>query len=152
MQARIGDILRALQRSYEWGDFELLLRAVRELGLDPLVISMPIEYAHFERMGISPECIDAYAWRLRDFARRYEVPVVDFVELGEQPRFFADHFGHPSAEGWIHMDRALDDFFHGRPVYQSLPGAEGHPPALSTPPGALPPLRPSGPWSAIPGT
>lgn len=140
--------LQSLQHSYEWGDFELLLRTARELGLDPLVMSMPLEYAHFERMGLSPPCIDAYAWRLREFARRYQVPVVDFVELGEDPQFFADHFGHPSAKGWIYMDRALDDFYHGRPL-----GEWPAPPETSSnlPTDRPRPLR-SGPWSGTPGT
>ena len=93
--------LEAMDRSYEWGDFDLLLRAVRELGLDPLLLSMPIEHAHYERMGISPQAIDAYDSRLRAFADRYHVPVVDFTDLGDDPQFFADHFGHPSAKGWI---------------------------------------------------
>jgi len=147
--------LQALQRSCEWGDLELLLRAVRELGLDPLVLSMPLEYAHFERMGLSPECIDAYAWRLRTFSQRYQVPVVDFADLGEDPQFFADHFGHPSAKGWIYFDRALDDFYHGRPIHRrtsspvdgdALPGTTSNPP-IDRPR----PLR-SGPSSEIPGT
>lgn len=150
-----GQFLQSLQRSYEWGDFELLLRTARELGLDPLIMSMPLEYAHFERMGLSPQAIDAYAWRLREFSQRYQVPVVDFADLGEDPQFFADHFGHPSAKGWIYMDRALDDFYHGRPMEggDAFP-VSGETPAgpSSNPPTDRPrPLR-SGPWSGTPGT
>jgi D-alanine transfer protein len=121
-----GMFLQSLQRSYEWGDMELLLRTARELGVDPLLLSIPIEYAHFERMGISPSAIDAYAWQLNEFAKRYQIPVVDFADLGEDPRFFTDHFGHPSGAGWIYIDRALDDFYHGRPPRRrvTLPGDE----------------------------
>lgn len=146
-----GMFLQALERSYEWGDFELLLRTARELGLEPLVLSMPMEYAHFERMGVSPQSVDAYTWRLREFSKRYEVPVVDFVDLGEDPGFFADHFGHPSAKGWIYMDRALDDFYHGRTPRQSadLPASVEK---TSNPPTGRPRLLPSGPWSETPGT
>jgi len=143
-----GAFLEAVQRSYEWGDLELLLRATKELDLDPLLVSMPMEYAHFERMGISPQSIDAYGARLREFARRYQVPLVDFVDMGEDPRFFADHFGHPSAVAWIYIDHALDDFFHGRPLRQNEPEL----PAPSNPLTGRPPLPPSGPWSEIPGT
>lgn len=151
--ANDGAFLHALQNSYEWGDLELLLRALRELGLDPLVLSMPIEYAHFERMGISPPCIDAYAWRLRAFAQRYQVPVVDFADLGEDPQFFADHFGHPSAKGWIYFDQTLDDFYHGRPLRQPASAEEkALPDRPSNPLIDRPRPRPSGPWSAIPGT
>lgn len=148
--------LQSLQHSYEWGDMELLLRSVRELGLDPLLLSIPVEYAHFERMGISPQSIDAYAWRLNDFAKRYQIPVVDFADLGEDPQFFADHFGHPSGKGWIYINQALDDFFHGHPVRQRpiLPGDEEMLPGgmISSPLTGRPRLLPSGPWSGTPGT
>jgi len=112
---------------------------------------MPLEYAHFEHMGLSPQAIDAYAWRLREFSKRYQVPVVDFADLGEDPQFFADHFGHPSAKGWIYMDRALDDFYHGRssPERGGLPVPEG---TSSNPPADRPRLPRSGPSSGTPGT
>ena len=144
-----GAFLQALQRSYEWGDLELLLRVVKELHLDPLLLSMPIEYAHFERMGISPQSIDAYASRLHEFAQRAGVPVADFADMGEDPRFFADHFGHPSAAGWLYLDRAVDDFFHKRPLRQDEPEL---PPATSNLPTDRPRPPRSGPGSAIPET
>jgi D-alanine transfer protein len=106
--------IEALGRSAEWEDLALLLRVVRELKLDPLLLSMPMEDAHFERMGISPEYRAAYSERLHEFASVHSVPVVDFADHGADPKFFADHYGHPSAKGWIYFDRALDDFFHGR--------------------------------------
>ena len=108
--------LEALERSYEWDDLALLLRVVRELKLDPLLLSMPIEDAHLERMGISPLCRAAYSEKLHAFASTHDVPVVDFLDHGNDPEFFADHFGHPSAKGWLYFNRALDDFFHGRPM------------------------------------
>jgi D-alanine transfer protein len=106
--------IEALGRSAEWEDLALLLRVVRELKLDPLLLSMPMEDAHFERMGISPEYRAAYSERLHAFAGLHNVPVVDFPDHGRDSRFFADHYGHPSAKGWIYFDRALDDFFHDR--------------------------------------
>jgi len=110
-----GMFLQSLQHSYEWGDMDLLLRATRELGLDPLLLSLPLEYGHYERMGVSRSSIDAYLWRLNESARHYQIPVVDFAELVEDPRLFADHNGHPNGTGWLYIDRALDDFYHGRP-------------------------------------
>jgi D-alanine transfer protein len=106
--------IAALGRSAEWEDLALLLRVVRELKLDPLVLSMPMEDAHFERMGISPEFRAAYSERLHAFASLHDVPVVDFLDHASDSRFFADHYGHPSAKGWIYFDRVLDDFYHGR--------------------------------------
>ncbi|HEY3899459.1 MAG TPA: D-alanyl-lipoteichoic acid biosynthesis protein DltD [Chthoniobacter sp.] len=118
----------ALERSAEWEDLALLLRVVRELKLDPLLLSMPMEDAHFEQMGISPEYRVAYSERLHAFASLHDVAVVDFLDHSRDPKFFADHYGHPSAKGWIYFDQALDDFFHGRLSREgesSLPEGKG---------------------------
>jgi D-alanine transfer protein len=115
----------ALGRSVEWEDLGLLLRVVRELKLDPLLLSMPMEDAHFERMGISSECRTAYSEKLHAFARMHGVPVADFADHSRDPRFFADHYGHPSAKGWIYFDQAMDDFYHGRLSREDESSPEG---------------------------
>jgi D-alanine transfer protein len=118
-----AEFLQAVSTSLEWTDLDLLLRVVRELGMDPLLISMPMEEAHFARMGVSPASLETYPACLHRLAARYHVPVADFAGHSSDPLFFADHYGHPSAKGWAYFNRALDDFFHGRPVGDGVAGA-----------------------------
>ena len=65
-------------------------------GSDPLVFSMPIEYAHFERMGIAPKD----GGRLRRAPARDRAPAWcacgGFRGVLRRSAIFADHFGHPA--------------------------------------------------------
>lgn len=103
---------QVLGESREWGDLELLLRAARELDLDPLLLSIPIDYPYYQGIGVTRENLDRYREHLHALASRYDVAVIDFAEHEEDPAFFADHNDHLSARGWLYMDRALDFYFH----------------------------------------
>lgn len=104
--------VQVLGESREWNDLELMLRVARELKLEPLLLSIPIDYPYYESVGVSRETLDQYLARLHELAARYDVAVVDFAEHEDDPGFFADHNDHLSAQGWLYMDRALDFYFH----------------------------------------
>ncbi|EDY17686.1 D-alanine transfer protein-like protein [Chthoniobacter flavus Ellin428] len=103
---------QVLNGSREWGDLELLLRASRELHLDPLLLSIPIDYRYYQSIGVARENLDRYRERLHEIASRHDVALIDFAEHVEDPVFFADHNDHLSARGWLYVDRALDFYFH----------------------------------------
>jgi D-alanine transfer protein len=101
-----------IQNSREWEDLELLLRTLKELGIEPLLLSIPIDSQHYEELGITRASLQIYLQRLRWLANRYDVALVDFAEHENDAQFFADHHDHLSAKGWMYFDKALDDFFH----------------------------------------
>jgi len=103
---------QVLNESREWGDLELLLRASRELHLDPLLLSIPIDYRYYQGIGVARANLDRYRQRLHEIASCYDVAVIDFAEHVEDPAFFADHNDHLSARGWLYVDRALDFYYH----------------------------------------
>jgi D-alanine transfer protein len=108
-------VLGKLERSAEWTDFDVLLRIVKELGGNPLILSMPMNGAYYDYLGIDRDTRRAYYDRLRDVAKAHGVPVIDFRDH-DSDRFFATDTGfHPSDAGWTYYDRVLDAFFHGRP-------------------------------------
>lgn len=107
--------LHVLGESREWGDLELLLRVMQELGLDPLLLSIPINYTYYESTGIARESLDQYLAHLHALADRYDVALIDFAGHQNDTAFFADHNDHLSARGWLYMDRALDLYYHGSP-------------------------------------
>lgn len=107
------NFMRHLDGAREWYDLELLLRLDRELGFDPLLLSIPIDYAYYESTGVARENLNQYHRRLRRLAHKYRVPLVDFAEHRYDPTFFADHHDHLSARGWLYMNRVLDLYFHG---------------------------------------
>jgi D-alanine transfer protein len=109
-----GEMLSNLRHSTEWLDLELLLDALQQLGARPLLLSMPIAGAFYDRLGVTrEERHDLYYERLRDLAGRHGVPLVDFEAEDEDTAFLSGVGSHLSPEGWLYYDDALDRFYHG---------------------------------------
>ena len=106
--------LQTLAHADEWDDFELVLRALQELGAKPLVLSMPVHGPDLETVGVSAAARSAYSTRLDALASRYQAPLVNFRAHEEDPIFFYDNLDHLGAKGWVHYNKTLDDFFHDR--------------------------------------
>jgi D-alanine transfer protein len=98
----------------EWTDLELLLRTMRELGAEPLLLSMPVEDIRLEVYGADAKLRNAYVQRLDALAEQYHLRLIDFREHERDPAFLVDFLDHLSGKGWLYYDKALDDFFHGR--------------------------------------
>ncbi len=107
------DFLARLARSPEWGDLDLLLRTLRELGARPLLVNQPINGPASDRVGVSPVARRQFYDRVLAVAARHRVPCRDFSDHEEDPAFFAD-LVHPSAEAWVYYDRALAEFYAAR--------------------------------------
>ena len=104
---------RAMRQSAEWTDFELLLRAIRELGGEPLILAIPMHDAYYDHLGMSAATRSLYGERLRALAAAHGATLVDFA--GSPARdFTVDPAPHLSGEGWLRYGQALEQFFHGR--------------------------------------
>jgi D-alanine transfer protein len=110
--------LSTIAKAREWTDFQLLMRTFKELGAEPLLLTMPIEDIRLEARGLSPTARDAYVQRIEGIAKKYSFPMVSFREHEKQPDFLIDFADHLSAEGWTYYNKTLDDFFHGRLAHQ----------------------------------
>lgn len=106
------EFLARLAGSAEWGDLDLLLRTLHELGARPLLINQPINGPASDRLGISPAARRRYYDRVAGIAARHRVPLGDFSAEEEDPAFFRDPV-HPSAKAWVLYDRALAEFYAG---------------------------------------
>jgi D-alanine transfer protein len=111
-----AEFIALLERSSEWGDLTLLLRTFRELGAEPLLLSIPINASYIEQMGVSAAGRRRYYEMLESLAAREGVAVADFREHEGDAKFFADTHDHLSPKGWIFFNQALDEFYHGRPL------------------------------------
>jgi D-alanine transfer protein len=114
-------IMQAVVNAREWTDLELLMRTFKELGAEPLLLSMPVEDIRLEVYGASPAVRTAYLSRLRALASSYDLPLLDFREHEKDPAFLIDFLDHLSGKGWLYYDKALDDFFHDRLLTLGLP-------------------------------
>jgi len=112
--------LRTLKEADEWDDFELLLRTLKELRAEPLLISMPLHGTDLETTGVSADARKAYGTRLNELASSYGTQLVYFSQYENDPTFFADNLDHPGERGWMLFNKVLDDFYHQRDKTQKL--------------------------------
>jgi D-alanine transfer protein len=106
--------LSKVSKAREWTDLDLLLRTFRELGAEPLLLSMPFEDIRLEVYGVSPEARTAYLRRLDALAEKHDLPLLDFRDHQKDPGFLVDFLDHLSPQGWLYYNKALDDFYHAR--------------------------------------
>ncbi len=96
----------------EWGDLELLFRTLTELGAQSLIVSMPIDNTLHDTKGVSRAGRQVYYDRMSELAQRYHFPLIQFEDHDADPAFLIAHREHPTPEGWMYYNRALEDFFN----------------------------------------
>ena len=106
--------LNRMKTAPEWGDLELLLRALAKVHARPLLLSMPMDGRFCDQQGYSRLARENYYAKLRTLAERYNFSLVEFEDHDEDPAFLDSQHTHLTQEGWVFYNRALDDFFHGR--------------------------------------
>ncbi len=110
--SRDADFLKTLKNADEWDDFELLLRTLKEMRTDALLLSMPLHGPDLETTGVSAEARKAYGVELNRLAGQYGMQLVYFSQYEDDPTFFADNLDHPGERGWMLFNKVLDDFYH----------------------------------------
>jgi D-alanine transfer protein len=103
---------RVMNRSEEWQHLEILLKTLHELGARPLLLNIPANAKAFEKAGVSASDLEAYYTRLENEVRPYGFPLVTLKSDQEDPAFFLDTMGHPSAKGWVKLNEVIDEFYH----------------------------------------
>ena len=96
----------------EWFDLELLFRALTELKVQPLILSMPIDGALYDARGVSRSARQVYYDRMRDLAQRYHFQLIEFEDHDSDPDFLNARREHPTAKGWMYYNKTLNEFFH----------------------------------------
>lgn len=114
------EFLRSIRASKEWTDLELLLQGLNDAGARVLLLSMPMNGAYYDYLGISAQGRNIYYDKMREVAREYHATLVDFRDHDGDRYFLIDSSFHLSRKGWLYYDRALDAFFHDRPVDKEI--------------------------------
>ncbi|HXX42649.1 MAG TPA: D-alanyl-lipoteichoic acid biosynthesis protein DltD [Chthoniobacterales bacterium] len=96
----------------EWTDLELLFRTLTDLNAHPFILSMPVDTAYHWGRGVSRNARQLYYDKLRELAGQYRFPVIDFDDHDTDSDFLIARKEHPSPQGWMYYNRALNDFFH----------------------------------------
>ncbi|WP_018659309.1 D-alanyl-lipoteichoic acid biosynthesis protein DltD [Allofustis seminis] len=117
---RIKDQFKALKgskrkvsylKSPEYDDFELFIDICKELDIEPLIVSIPVngywyDYTEFSKQGR----LDYYE-KIRTLCEDYGVALADFSDREYEKYFFEDPV-HIGWKGWVYFDEAVYNFYH----------------------------------------
>jgi D-alanine transfer protein len=107
------DFIQSVNGAKEWGDLEILLELLKELGAKPLIMGRPMNAQLWEAFGVSRQAQNTYYSKLQHVVDSHQFPLVDFQQYAEDKYFSTDGASHSSPEGWIYVDQALNAFYQG---------------------------------------
>lgn len=103
-----------VDQAQEWQNLDLLLRSLRELGAEPLVLNMPMPGKWWDGIGVTTDGRQYYYDKLQRLVAPYHVPLYQFQHYEYDNYFMHDPMAHLSEKGWAVYDQILDAFYHKR--------------------------------------
>lgn len=97
----------------EYADFSCFLDVCREVGLEPLVVILPVHGAWYDREGVPASERQAYYERIRGLCDKAGAAYADFSTCEYEKYFLCDTV-HPGWRGWVRIEQAFYDFVHDR--------------------------------------
>ena len=101
--------------SPEYDDLRLFLQVCKELGIDPLIVSVPVNGRWYDYAGFSKADRNTYYQNIRNICAEYGVALADFSDK-EYELYFLKDIMHLGWKGWVYLDRAVYDFYKGEQV------------------------------------
>ena len=105
-------VLGWMKVSQQWTDLEILMDVLKSLGARPIFLNIPLP-PHYQG-GMSLESRAYYYQHLAELCRKHDMPLMNWQEHDGDMDFIMHHTAHYTHNGWMHVDQALDDFFHDR--------------------------------------
>ncbi|MBP5350252.1 MAG: D-alanyl-lipoteichoic acid biosynthesis protein DltD [Clostridia bacterium] len=112
--------------SLEYDDLRLFLRVCSETGIEPLIVSTPLNGRWYDYTGFPIADRNTYYQNIRNICAEFSVAMVDFSEK-EYELYFLKDIMHLGWKGWAYLDRAVYSFYKGETIedtttYQDLFG------------------------------
>lgn len=98
--------------SLEYGDLRLFLDICKETGIEPLIVSIPVNGRWYDWCGFPKEGREAYYQKIRDICEEYQVEIADFSDR-EYEEYFLKDIMHLGWKGWVYLDEAVYRFYKG---------------------------------------
>ena len=96
-------------QSPEYGDLICFLNVCRDLGIRPLLVSLPVNGPWYDYMGFPQQNRQAYYQKIRDIAAEYGAELADLSTEEYTPHFFEDNT-HIAWKGWVKLNESLYRF------------------------------------------
>ncbi len=95
--------------SPEYGDLDVFLTVAREVNVEVMLVSVPMNGWWYDYMGYSATGRAAYYDKIRDVAAAAGVRLADFSDKDYEPAFLYDIM-HLGWKGWLSVTRACVEF------------------------------------------
>lgn len=105
--------------SPEYSDLKLFLKVCNEIGLEPLIISVPVNGRWYDYTGFPKADRNTYYQNIRNICKEYKAELADFSEREYELYFLRDTM-HLGWKGWAYIDEAVYDFYKGRDNKRSI--------------------------------
>lgn len=96
--------------SKEYDDLKLFLDICKELSVEVMMISVPVNGRWYDYTGFPKENREKYYQNIRDMADEYNVKLADFSNYEYEKYFLADVM-HLGWKGWIRVNEAIYRFY-----------------------------------------
>ena len=95
--------------SSEYGDLQLFLDVAHDLGVDVMLVSLPVNGLWSDYTGLPRAERDGFAAKIRSIASANSVRLTDLTVNSYEPYYFYDTI-HLGWRGWLDVTRACWDF------------------------------------------
>ena len=96
--------------SPEYEDFKLFLQIAKELGVEVLVITFPVNGPWYDYIGIDASQRNAFSTKINEIVKEAGVKQVDLTSHDYDPYYIWDAT-HPGWKGWPLVEKELVKFF-----------------------------------------
>lgn len=110
-------------KSTEYNDFKLFLETCKKLGIEPLIISVPVNGRWYDYTGFSNIDRSTYYQNIRDICKEYEVKLVDYSDR-EYELYFLKDVMHLGWKGWAYLNKDIYNFYKGEDNYSTVTKSE----------------------------
>lgn len=97
--------------SPEFSDLRLFLDVCKETGIEPLIISVPVNGRWYDYCEFSKADRNTYYQMVRDICAEYDVKLADFSDK-EYELYFLRDIMHMGWKGWAYLDRSVYNFYN----------------------------------------
>ncbi|NLI90932.1 MAG: D-alanyl-lipoteichoic acid biosynthesis protein DltD [Peptococcaceae bacterium] len=98
-------------KSPEYDDFRFLLQLCKDLGIQPLFISIPVNGKWYDYCSFSKTDRQQYYKNIKEMVTSYGFQLADFSSHEYDAYFLQDHM-HIGWKGWVYVNEALVSYFN----------------------------------------
>ena len=96
--------------SPEYDDLRLFLQVAKELGIEIMLVSVPVNGYWYDYTGFPQEDRKQYYQNIRNIAEQNGVRLVDYSDREYEPYFLRDIM-HLGWKGWAYLDEQIYQFY-----------------------------------------